>query len=183
MEREQADGREENRVRESSSRPGDSGRRGWCEDGECGRAWRSGRAIPLALSSLSLSPRKVGWSQIAVLRRSSSNPPSRFVSSRRVASRGPHLWFWHSTLACATRVRASDVSPLVAQPKWSSISMIFSTLDGTSKVDVSRFSTARTTPSLVLIPIAVVPSCVARTNAREKKGDGRRVGTSSAKKS
>ena len=124
--------------------------------------------------SLSLSPRKVGWSQIAVLRRSSSNPPSRFVSSRRVASRGPHLWFWHSTLACATRVRASDVSPLVAQPKWSSISMIFSTLDGTSKVDVSRFSTARTTPSLVLIPIAVVPSCVARTNAREKKGDGRR---------
>ena len=173
MERERADGREENRVRESSSRPGDSGRRGWCEDGECGRAWRSGRAIPFALSSLSLSLRG-RWAGPRSRFSEGPLPTLRLVSSRRVASRGPHLWFWHSTLACATRVRASDVSPLVAQPKWSSISMIFSTLDGTSKVDVSRFSTARTTPSLVLIPIAVVPSCVARTNAREKKGDGRR---------
>ena len=117
-----------------------------------------------------------------------------------------HLWFWHSTLACSTRVLASEVRPLVAQPKCSSISMIFSTLEGTffgsernrrdrrgceqvrrrsksererereggrrhesrrpiqrkgsltSRVEVSLFSTASTTPSLVRIPIAVVPS-------------------------
>ena len=92
MERERADGREENRVRESSSRPGDSGRRGWCEDGECGRAWRSGRAIPLALSSLSLSLSAEGG---LVPDRGSPKvlfQPSvsfRLVSSRRVAWASP----------------------------------------------------------------------------------------------
>ena len=88
MERERADGREENRVRESSSRPGDSGRRGWCEDGECGRAWRSGRAIPLALSSLSLSLRG-RWAGPSSRFSEGPLPTLSLVSSRRVAWASP----------------------------------------------------------------------------------------------
>ena len=47
--------------------------------------------------------------------------------------------------------------------------MIFSTLEGTSKLEVKRFSTARTTPSLVLIPIAVVPSYIKKGETSKLK--------------
>lgn len=49
----------------------------------------------------------------------------------------------------------------MAAPTWLSISMIFSTDEGSSKVDVSRFSIANTTPSLDRIPTAVEPSFTA----------------------
>lgn len=66
----------------------------------------------------------------------------------------------------------------MATPMCSSISATFSMLEGswscqvcvcvcvpeyadrTSKGDVTRFSTASTTPSLVLMPMAVDPNCV-----------------------
>jgi hypothetical protein len=57
-------------------------------------------------------------------------------------------------------VLASAVSPLMAQPTCSSISATFSMLEGMRRGDVTRFSAARTTPSLVRTPIAVEPSCV-----------------------
>ena len=49
----------------------------------------------------------------------------------------------------------------MAAPTCESISAIFSTLAGSSNGDVSRFSTARTHPSLVWIPTAVEPNLIA----------------------
>lgn len=49
----------------------------------------------------------------------------------------------------------------MAQPMCSSISIIFSTLLGSSSGEVTRFSTARTTPSFVFNPIAVDPNLIA----------------------
>ena len=43
-------------------------------------------------------------------------------------------------------------------PMWLSISSIFSMLLASMRVDVTLFSTARTTPFAVLIPTAVEPS-------------------------
>ena len=42
---------------------------------------------------------------------------------------------------------------------WLSTSIIFSILEGSMSGDVTRFSTANTTPSDVCMPIAVDPSC------------------------
>ena len=50
---------------------------------------------------------------------------------------------------------------------WLSISMIFSMLEGSISGDVTRFSTASTTPSAVWMPMAVEPNC-AHTQARVK---------------
>lgn len=58
-------------------------------------------------------------------------------------------------------MRASAVSPLTAHPMCESISNILSMLLGTISGDVSRFSTASTTPSPVWIPIAVEPNYAA----------------------
>ena len=55
-------------------------------------------------------------------------------------------------------VLESAVSPEVAKPTWVSTLKIFSMLEGSSRGDVILFSTARTTPSAVWIPIAVDPS-------------------------
>lgn len=63
-----------------------------------------------------------------------------------------------STRACSTMVRASATMPLVAQPRWWSISKIFSMLVDSSNLDVTRFSAASTTPWVVWIPIAVDPN-------------------------
>lgn len=79
-----------------------------------------------------------------------------------------------STRPWSMSVRASAVSPLMATPMCSSISATFSMLEGswmdmvppwqysmqlrTSSGDVTRFSTARTTPSFVLMPMAVDPN-------------------------
>lgn len=56
-------------------------------------------------------------------------------------------------------VRASAVRPLIVQPMWLSISMIFSMLAGSRSTDVTRFSAAKIVPSDVWIPTAVDPSC------------------------
>ena len=66
---------------------------------------------------------------------------------------------WAVTRACSTIVLASAVKPLMAQPMWRSISMIFSTESDSSKGDWVRFSTARTTPCEVWMPTVVEPSC------------------------
>lgn len=58
----------------------------------------------------------------------------------------------------STRVRASAVRPDMAHPMWLSSSMIFSIDEGSRRGEVTRFSTARMTPSEVWIPIAVDPS-------------------------
>lgn len=63
-----------------------------------------------------------------------------------------------ATRACSIIVLASAVIPLTAQPKCSSISIIFSIELASNKVEDTRFSTAKTTPSEVWTPIAVVPS-------------------------
>ena len=55
----------------------------------------------------------------------------------------------------------SAVRPLKAQPTNLSTSTIFSMVVGSISVDVILFSTARTTPSLVWMPIAVDPSLMA----------------------
>lgn len=49
----------------------------------------------------------------------------------------------------------------MAHPMWRSISTIFSTDDVSSSVEVTRFSTPRTTPPPVATPIAVDPSLIA----------------------
>jgi hypothetical protein len=49
----------------------------------------------------------------------------------------------------------------MAQPMWRSISTIFSTEEVSRSVDVTRFSTPRTTPPPVATPIAVDPSLMA----------------------
>jgi hypothetical protein len=49
----------------------------------------------------------------------------------------------------------------MAQPMWRSISTIFSTLSVSRRVEVTRFSTPRTTPSEVATPMAVEPSLMA----------------------
>lgn len=49
----------------------------------------------------------------------------------------------------------------MAQPMWRSISTIFSTDDVSRRVDVTRFSTPRMTPSEVATPMAVEPSLMA----------------------
>lgn len=77
----------------------------------------------------------------------------------RIFSLYENQWFVASTRAWSISVCASAVMPLMAAPMWRSISMIFSMLPGSSSGDVRRFSTANTTPSLVRIPIAVVPIC------------------------
>jgi hypothetical protein len=51
--------------------------------------------------------------------------------------------------------------PLMAAAMCLSTSMIFTTLLGSSSGDVSRFSTAKITPSLVWMPTAVEPSLMA----------------------
>ena len=53
------------------------------------------------------------------------------------------------------------INPDTAAPIWKSTSMIFSTDEGSSRVDVKRFSTARMMPALVWIPTAVEPSFTA----------------------
>lgn len=49
----------------------------------------------------------------------------------------------------------------MAQPMWRSISTIFSTEDVSRRVEVTRFSTPRMTPSEVATPMAVEPSLMA----------------------
>lgn len=49
----------------------------------------------------------------------------------------------------------------MAQPMWRSISTIFSTEEVSRREEVTRFSTPRTTPSEVAIPMAVEPSLIA----------------------
>lgn len=49
----------------------------------------------------------------------------------------------------------------MAQPMWRSISTIFSTEEVSRRVDVTRFSTPRMTPSEVATPMAVEPSLMA----------------------
>ena len=66
-----------------------------------------------------------------------------------------------SALAWSMSVLESAVSPEVAKPTWVSTLKIFSMLEGSSRGDVILFSTARTTPSAVWIPIAVDPSWAA----------------------
>ena len=66
---------------------------------------------------------------------------------------------WLVTRAWSTIVRASAVRPDIAQPMCESISMIFSMDEDSSKGDGTRFSTARTTPSGVVMPTVVDPSC------------------------
>jgi len=56
------------------------------------------------------------------------------------------------------RVRASVMTPLAAQQICESISKIFSIDSGTMRVELSLRSTAKTTPSADLIPIADDPS-------------------------
>lgn len=103
-------------------------------------------------------------------------------------SESPRSLAWVSALAWSINILASAVNPLIAQPMCSSISMIFSMLLGscgpgrwtrasvqgtamlqahhlmpctapTSRGEVMRFSTASTTPSEVVTPMAVEPSC------------------------
>jgi hypothetical protein len=52
-------------------------------------------------------------------------------------------------------------------------SMIFSMDEGSINGDVSRFSTVSTTPSLVWIPIAVLPNCPSQEYAKKKKKNSR----------
>ena len=66
-----------------------------------------------------------------------------------------------SALAWSTSILASATRPLMAQPTCSSISITFSMLLGSSSGEVSRFSTASTTPSVVAMPMAVDPSLIA----------------------
>lgn len=49
----------------------------------------------------------------------------------------------------------------MAQPMWRSISTIFSTEEVSRRVEVTRFSTPRMTPSEVATPMAVLPSLMA----------------------
>ena len=49
----------------------------------------------------------------------------------------------------------------MAHPMWRSISTIFSTDEVSRRVEVTRFSTPRITPSEVATPIAVDPSLIA----------------------
>ena len=53
------------------------------------------------------------------------------------------------------------INPATATPMCVSISMIFSTELGSSKIDVKRFSTAKTTPCWHCMPIAVEPNLTA----------------------
>ena len=53
--------------------------------------------------------------------------------------------------------------PDIAQPMWVSISTIFSMEEDSRRIEVTRFSTPRTTPSDVQTPIAVEPSWVGET--------------------
>ena len=53
------------------------------------------------------------------------------------------------------------IKPETAAPMWKSTSKIFSTDDGSNRVDVRRFSTAKMIPLLVWIPTAVEPSFTA----------------------
>lgn len=53
------------------------------------------------------------------------------------------------------------IKPETAHPIWLSISNIFTTDDGSNKVDVTLFSTASNTPSAVRIPMAVEPNLTA----------------------
>jgi hypothetical protein len=46
----------------------------------------------------------------------------------------------------------------MAHPMWESISTIFSMEEDSRRMDVTRFSTPRTTPSEVQTPMAVDPS-------------------------
>lgn len=45
--------------------------------------------------------------------------------------------------------KSPPIKPETAAPMWKSTSMIFSTDEGSSKVDVNLFSTARIMPSVV----------------------------------
>lgn len=65
---------------------------------------------------------------------------------------------WLVTRAWSTMVRASAVRPLMAQPMWRSISMIFSMDELSSSGDCTRFSTPRTVPWGVVMPTVVEPS-------------------------
>lgn len=55
-------------------------------------------------------------------------------------------------------VLESAVIPLMAHPRWVSISKTFSTELASRSGEETRFSTARMTPSPVWMPMAVVPS-------------------------
>lgn len=57
-------------------------------------------------------------------------------------------------------VRESAVRPDMAHPIWASISKIFSIELGSSKDEVTLFSTPRINPSAVLIPTAVEPNYI-----------------------
>jgi len=70
-------------------------------------------------------------------------------------------WCCASTLALSIRVRESAIRPLTAQPMWRSTSTIFLMVEGSMREDVILFSTARTMPSEVEMPIAVEPSLIA----------------------
>lgn len=84
-----------------------------------------------------------------------------YFISKLVSYRLKFLSFtWAATRACSIIVLASAVIPLTAQPKCSSISIIFSIELASNKVEETRFSTAKTTPSEVWTPMAVVPSYV-----------------------
>jgi hypothetical protein len=69
-----------------------------------------------------------------------------------------NLCCWAWARPWSTSVRASAVRPETAAATWQSISEIFSMLAGSRSGEVTRFSTARTTPSAVLTPMAVEPS-------------------------
>jgi len=60
---------------------------------------------------------------------------------------------------CIAQIKKSKETIDTNIPMCSSISMIFSMLAGTISGDVTRFSTARTTPPGVWIPMAVDPNC------------------------
>ena len=66
-------------------------------------------------------------------------------------------------------VLASAVRPDMAQPIWESISTIFSIEEDSRRIEVTRFSTPRTTPSDVQTPMAVEPSYVIVSFEKGKK--------------
>merc|ERR1719264_677185 len=70
-------------------------------------------------------------------------------------------WVWDSTLARSTSILESAVRPEKASAQCLSTSTIFSMVVGSMREEVTRFSTASTTPSAVTTPIAVEPSLMA----------------------
>ena len=60
----------------------------------------------------------------------------------------------------------------MAAPMCSSISMIFSKETGSIRVEGNLLSTAKTTPSFVLIPIEVVPNYFTRLDNKDSYFNG-----------